>query len=201
MAVVVTWVPMHLLLGVGRGQVDLLGMRIVRHMRLGHHRIAAGAWRLWAEWLLHAGHVLLLLLFLQGAREGYSSTALPPKESDYVSNGLICQALDLSGDSPHCRPPTSLWGLCDWTVPKRGMNSNGTSMVEDRHGSAPRGSASTSYLYRAALPGFSLKWSTQHNMPHQAMVGTARTKCPVLLCKRRDFTWKRRQTQPGLFRC
>lgn len=43
MAVVVPWVPMHLLLGVGRGHVDLLGMRIVRHVRLGHHGIAAGA--------------------------------------------------------------------------------------------------------------------------------------------------------------
>lgn len=43
MAIVVTWVPMHLLLGVRRGQVDLLGMRVVRHVRLGHHRIAAGA--------------------------------------------------------------------------------------------------------------------------------------------------------------
>lgn len=43
MAIVVTWVPVHLLLGMGRGQVDLLGMRIVRHMRLGHHRVAAGA--------------------------------------------------------------------------------------------------------------------------------------------------------------
>ena len=43
MAIVDTWVPVHLLLGMGRGQVDLLGMRIVRHVRLGHHRIAAGA--------------------------------------------------------------------------------------------------------------------------------------------------------------
>lgn len=43
MAIVVTWVAVHLLLGVGRGHVDLLGMRIVRHMRLGHHRITAGA--------------------------------------------------------------------------------------------------------------------------------------------------------------
>lgn len=43
MAVVVPWVPMHLLLGVGRGHVDLLGVRIVRHVRLGHHGIAAGA--------------------------------------------------------------------------------------------------------------------------------------------------------------
>lgn len=43
MAVVVPWVPVHLLLGVGRGHVDLLGMRVVRHVRLGHHGIAAGA--------------------------------------------------------------------------------------------------------------------------------------------------------------
>lgn len=43
MAIVVTRVPVHLLLGMGRGQVDLLGMRIVRHVRLGHHRVAAGA--------------------------------------------------------------------------------------------------------------------------------------------------------------
>lgn len=43
MTVVVTRVPVHLLLGMGWGHVDLLGMGIVRHMRLGHHRIAAGA--------------------------------------------------------------------------------------------------------------------------------------------------------------
>lgn len=135
MAIVVTWVSMHLLLGMGRRQVDLLGMRIVRHVRLGHHRIAAGAWRLWAERLLHAGHVLLLLLLLQGAREGYSSTALPPKHSNYVSNGLIWQALDLSEDPPRYGSPTPLWGLCGSTVPKCGMNTNSTSVVEDGHGS------------------------------------------------------------------
>lgn len=43
MAVVVTGVPMHLLWGVGGGQMELLGMGIVRHVGLGHHRIAAGA--------------------------------------------------------------------------------------------------------------------------------------------------------------
>lgn len=81
-AVVVPGVAVHLLLGVGRGHVDLLGVRIVRHVGLGHHGIAAGARRLWAERLLHAGHVLLLLLLLQGATEGYSSAALSPKEQD-----------------------------------------------------------------------------------------------------------------------
>lgn len=42
-AVVVPGVAVHLLLGVGRGHVDLLGVRIVRHVGLGHHGIAAGA--------------------------------------------------------------------------------------------------------------------------------------------------------------
>lgn len=71
MAVAFTWVPVHLLLGMGRGHVELLGMRIVRHVRLGHGRITAGARRLWAERLLHAGHaghvllLFLLLLFLR----------------------------------------------------------------------------------------------------------------------------------------
>lgn len=64
MAIVVPWVAVHLLLGVGRGHVHLLGVRIVRHVRLGHHGITAGARGLWAERLLHAGHVLLLLLLL-----------------------------------------------------------------------------------------------------------------------------------------
>lgn len=43
MAIVVPRVAVHLLLGMGRGQVDFLGMGIVRHVRLGHHRVAAGA--------------------------------------------------------------------------------------------------------------------------------------------------------------
>lgn len=72
MAVAFTWVPVHLLLGMGRGHVELLGMRIVRHVRLGHGGITAGARRLRAERLLHAGHaghVLLLFLLLQRVRE------------------------------------------------------------------------------------------------------------------------------------
>lgn len=107
-AIVVTWVPMHGLLGMGRGQVDLLGMRIVRHVRLGHHRVAAGARRLWAERLLHVGHVLLLLLLLQGRREGCSSSALPPQDPRYVSSSLGCLALDFAVDSPRCGDNTPL---------------------------------------------------------------------------------------------
>lgn len=43
MAVVVPRVAVHLLLGVGGGHVHLLGVRIVRHVGLGHHRVTAGA--------------------------------------------------------------------------------------------------------------------------------------------------------------
>lgn len=57
--------------------------------------------------------------------------------------------------TPHAvgHPPLRLG---EPTVPKHGMNGNGTKVVKDRHSFAPHSPASTSYLYRAALSGFSL---------------------------------------------
>lgn len=146
MAIVVPWVPVHLLLGVGRGHVDLLGVRIVRHMGLGHHRITAGARGLRAERLLHAGHVLLLLLLLQGATERHSS-ALPPKHPDWPRSGLSCLLEGLVSR------------LCAQGWHKRGGG-------QAQFGS----SASTPDLYRAAWPGSSLYRAAEHRVPHQTML-------------------------------